>query len=240
LLSGRYVKTRTIKGTSRSPDSIPGGHVRLDLSVHQLLQKLPIAIACVGSDGLRFFRCHLAKRAIMSSAARDSSLRRAPVACTPTTMQLCYQSDSCCNTPYEPGVPPLVAYVESGSVVDHLCPGYASAPRLGFWISNSAGYSRTVRLTCALRPTAAREYDSPWKRLPQRRSHSTDSWSPRTSPTERHATSNNCSNTSIPGIARGGSSRTWSDSELPDRNETGEPAPGKMHAQFLNELCVHC
>src|ERR1700730_3249187 len=31
---------RTIEGTPRSPDSIPGGHVRRDLPVHQPLQEL--------------------------------------------------------------------------------------------------------------------------------------------------------------------------------------------------------
>jgi len=44
---------RTIEGAPRSPNSIPGGHVRRDLPVHQPLQKLTIAIACIGSDGLR-------------------------------------------------------------------------------------------------------------------------------------------------------------------------------------------
>src|ERR1700731_3261794 len=46
------------------------------------------------------------------------------------------------------GVPPFVAYVESGSVVDPLswlCVGSST----GFCISSSVRYSRTVRLTCA-------------------------------------------------------------------------------------------
>ena len=46
---------RTIEGAPRSTDSIPGGHVRRDLPVHQPLQKLTIALACIGSDGLRFW-----------------------------------------------------------------------------------------------------------------------------------------------------------------------------------------
>lgn len=33
---------RTIEGTPRSPDSVPGGHVRRNLLVHQPLQKLAI------------------------------------------------------------------------------------------------------------------------------------------------------------------------------------------------------
>src|SRR3979490_166239 len=45
---------RTIEWTPGSPDSIPGGHVRRDLPVHQPLQKLAIAIARISSDGLRF------------------------------------------------------------------------------------------------------------------------------------------------------------------------------------------
>src|ERR1700730_10673255 len=44
----------TIEGAPRSPDSIPGGHVRRDLPVHQPLQELTVAIARIGSDGLRF------------------------------------------------------------------------------------------------------------------------------------------------------------------------------------------
>src|SRR5260370_2407372 len=52
----RYIRKalRAIEGTPRSPDSIPRPHVRCNLPVHQPLQNLTIAIACIGSDGLRF------------------------------------------------------------------------------------------------------------------------------------------------------------------------------------------
>ena len=44
---------RTIEGAPRSPDSIPGGHVRRDLPVQQPLQKFTVALTCIGSDGLQ-------------------------------------------------------------------------------------------------------------------------------------------------------------------------------------------
>ena len=79
----------TVEGTPCSPNCIPGWHVRSNLPIHQPLQEFTITVACIGGNGLRFPPLPLGEaRDHILRAARDSSLRRAPVACTPTTMQL--------------------------------------------------------------------------------------------------------------------------------------------------------
>ena len=84
----------------------------------------------------------------MCSAARDSSLRRAPVACTPTTIAVVINQvvvvipHACRRAAFRR----IRGVRIGGGHLSWLCVGSST----GFCISSSARHPRTVRLTCAV------------------------------------------------------------------------------------------
>src|SRR5258705_4422575 len=122
---------RTIEGTPGSPDSIPGGHVRRNLPVHQTTAKIH---HCHSSHRRRWTpaSCLAIGRSERSCPLRLETPRsggRLSLA-RPQRYSCGYQPGSCRNTPCVPACR-LSSHRWRLDRWRTPCPGYASAPLLG-------------------------------------------------------------------------------------------------------------